>query len=462
MQHPSGKMRAAVDYVILIGLARFEGRARVLVMSFLGQAIIITAMALISVSLGGVSYLLLTITLESAILVAVGVFGFLILFQLAAWRTRDRQQTSRDMRDLGFALENLTRDIAIINNKVNAFEQAGVVRAAQDVAAMRGAMQALATEMGEITDTLHQHYTLIQSARQPVAFGHKKHETQPEGQETPATVQGRRGRLAHLGEEAATALVRSTIDQGRIEIMLQPIVTLPQRKIASYEVLSRLKTEKGDTLLPDDFLDYLRKGNLGIVFDTQVLYRAVQLVRRMQTRNRDIGVTVNLCASTLAGGEEFGALVEFLSANRALASSLTLEISQADYVDMGPLEFESMAAIAQHGFKFSLDQVRDLRLDVKALFDRNFKSVKVAADVLMGRSLDLPSDIHPADLASLLARYGIDLVADRIEAEATVIDLLDYDVHFAQGFLFAPPRPVKADVLGDEAPADAVSAAMTG
>ena len=45
------------------------------------------------------------------------------------------------------------------------------------------------------------------------------------------------------------------------------------------------------------------------------------------------------------------------------------------------------------------------------------------------------------------ARSGIDLIAERIESESTVVDLLDYDVRFGQGFLFSPPRPVRAEAL---------------
>ena len=35
-----------------------------------------------------------------------------------------------------------------------------------------------------------------------------------------------------------------------------------------------------------------------------------------------------------------------------------------------------------------------------------------------------------------------------------VLDLLDYDVRFGQGFLFSPPRPVRAEALGSAAEAD--------
>ncbi|HEX9214055.1 MAG TPA: EAL domain-containing protein, partial [Bradyrhizobium sp.] len=41
--------------------------------------------------------------------------------------------------------------------------------------------------------------------------------------------------------------------------------------------------------------------------------------------------------------------------------------------------------------------------------------------------------------------FGIDLIAERIEGERAVVDLLDYDVRFGQGFLFAPPRPLRPE-----------------
>jgi len=48
-------------------------------------------------------------------------------------------------------------------------------------------------------------------------------------------------------------------------------------------------------------------------------------------------------------------------------------------------------------------------------------------------------------LSDLLGRFGIDLIAERIEGERAVVDLLDYDVRFGQGFLFAPPRPLRPE-----------------
>ena len=71
-------------------------------------------------------------------------------------------------------------------------------------------------------------------------------------------------------------------------------------------------------------------------------------------------------------------------------------------------------------------------------------------------------EIHAADLAKLLKRYGVELIVDHIETEAQVVDILDYDVKYGQGFLFSPPRPVRAEVLGSKSDRDVQPAAATG
>jgi cyclic-di-GMP phosphodiesterase, flagellum assembly factor TipF len=113
----------------------------------------------------------------------------------------------------------------------------------------------------------------------------------------------------------------------------------------------------------------------------------------------------------------------------------------------GPMENESLAALAERGFRFSLDNVTDLRIEPRELATRGFRFIKIPANLLLNRASGATADIHPADLADLLGRFGIDLIAEKIESEGSVVDLLDYDVRFGQGFLFSPPRPVRAEAL---------------
>ena len=222
-------------------------------------------------------------------------------------------------------------------------------------------------------------------------------------------------------------------------------MTLPQRKVRYYEAISRLRTEQGDLLHAGDFVAAAESGALMPRIDNLVVFRCVQVVRRLLLKNHDIGLFCNVSGSTLTD-RSFPQFLEFLDANRAIAASLVLEFTQSAVRAMGPIEFESLAALAERGFRFSLNSVVDLRIEPRELANRNFRFIKIPASFLLNRSV-AKTDIRPADLSDLLGRFGIDLIAERIESEGSVVDLLDCDVRFGQGILFSPPRPVRAEAL---------------
>jgi cyclic-di-GMP phosphodiesterase TipF (flagellum assembly factor) len=176
-----------------------------------------------------------------------------------------------------------------------------------------------------------------------------------------------------------------------------------------------------------------------------VLLRCIQVLRRLMVRNKDVGVFCNISATTLASAEVFAQCLDFLDANRVLAPSFILEFKQATLRQLTPLQSEHLAALAQRGFRFSVDHVSDLRIEPRELADRGVRFIKVPAHLLLDQKQLSAADIHPADLSDLLGRFGIDLVAERIEGERAVVDLLDYDIRFGQGFLFAPPRPLRPE-----------------
>jgi cyclic-di-GMP phosphodiesterase TipF (flagellum assembly factor) len=269
----------------------------------------------------------------------------------------------------------------------------------------------------------------------------------PRGPEpAPLPVNAAAVSAASTEDEAHLAAIRSAIDANRIDLYLQPIVTLPQRKVRYYEAMSRLRTETGEVVLAADFIPQADRAGLMPRVDNLVVFRCVQVVRRLLLKNRDIGLFCNLSESTLTDGLVFQQLLEFLDANRAIAPSVVLEFTQSALRSAGPIENESLSALADLGFRFSLDNLQDLRIEPRDLAARGFRYVKIPGNLLLNPK-DAASDIHPADLSDLLGRFGIDLIAEKIESEAMVVDLLDYDVRFGQGFLFSPPRPVRAEAL---------------
>jgi cyclic-di-GMP phosphodiesterase TipF (flagellum assembly factor) len=431
---------------------------------------IAVCMVLIAGSLGAVLYLGFDVEGRSAVIVALAALTGMALFSNIGNRLRDRRELDDQIAELSRGTADLARQVAETARRLAAVEN----RVENTVHKVRGAVDPIAAEIGELgglvrqlADTVAGHAAALQrqgaapAAPPPVAA------PAAEGSLTlkeSDAVGGRRFR--GLSREGVVELIGKAADASRIDLYLQPIVTLPQRRVRYYEALSRLRSENGDVIVAGDFIDVAEDAGLMPKIDNLLLFRCVQVTRRLQLKSRDVGLFCNVSGSTLSDPVFFRQFLDFMDANRALSSAMTFEFTQQAYRDFGPLEHESLAALAERGFRFSMDHVTDLRMSPKELADRSFRFLKVPAALLLNPGLASQSDIHPGDLADLLARSGIDLVAERIENESTVVDLLDFDVRFGQGFLFSTPRPVRAEALqgmpGEAAAAAANELAATG
>jgi len=122
-----------------------------------------------------------------------------------------------------------------------------------------------------------------------------------------------------------------------------------------------------------------------------------------------------------------------------------------------------MAKLADLGFRFSLDKVTDLDLDFQDLSRADVKFVKVSAEVLLSQLLDLDGqtamrslkDLDAADFAHLTRRYGVEVIAEKVESERQVVDVLELNIGYGQGNLFGEPRAIRDAVLAEtDPPAD--------
>jgi cyclic-di-GMP phosphodiesterase TipF (flagellum assembly factor) len=412
-------------------------------------------MVLIAASLGAAAYLYFGLSRPESAILALAALTALAHYNTASTRMRDRTSIGNQIAELSRGSADLARQMAEMGRRMGAVE--AKVEGALD--RTRTIADPLSAEIGELgtlvknlAETVAAHDVAIRNgnalpAPQSPAVTRAALEAAAE-----APVQARRSAPSDdepvsLDDPAMVETVRSAVEAGRIDLYLQPIVTLPQRKVRYYEALSRLRTEDGDVVAAADFLDYAEAGGVVTKIDNLALFRSVQVVRRLTMKNRDIGMFCNLSGATLADSEFFPQLLDFIDANRALSTALVFEFAQAAVRRFGPMEQESLAALADRGFRFSMDQITDLRFEPRDLSDHGFRFVKVPASLLLNR-LDSPdSDIHPHDLADLMGRHGVELIASGIENEGSVVDLLDFEVRYGQGYLFSPPRPVRQEAL---------------
>jgi cyclic-di-GMP phosphodiesterase TipF (flagellum assembly factor) len=413
-------------------------------------------MILIAASAGAIGFLYFDLSNSQAATLAAATLAALALYNVVATRLGLRSVVGRQLADLARGHADLSRQMAEMGRRLAAME--GKVESALDQT--RAVTDPLTLELGELG-------TLLKRLAETLAAQQATIDALASDRPANAAAEGSGELRSASMPEAPAAIatssapqldagaIRKALDENRIDLYLQPIVSLPQRKVRHYEALSRMRTEQGEVLTAEQFISEAETGGLMPRIDLLGANRCVQIARRLLSKNRDIGLFCNVSTATLAEPASRSEFLDLMGANRALAHCLILEFALAAVRRMTAVEHAALSELSERGFRFSVDNVTDLRLEAGDLASRGFRFVKVPAALLLKSSSPALGGIAPDQLSDLLGRFGIDLIADRIELEASVVDLIDSDVRYAQGFLFSPPRAVRAEALqplSDHAP----------
>jgi len=330
-------------------------------------------MAMIAASLGLVLYAVAGVNGQQSAIVALAAMTFMILYNAVSMRMRDRPDIDGQIGDLSQGTADLARQVGDFGRRLAAIE--GRVMSANS--ATQDRMQSVAGEISELGMLVNQiaqsvaahddvlssgliasgsaianETTGISANATPQARPVAKIYAPPRPAPAPVAVEddyvdADLDALPSDGETQILAAVRNAIDANRIDIYLQPIVTLPQRKVRFYEAVTRLRDDNDEILTADDFIETAESAGLMGRIDHMVMLRSVQVLRRLMVRNKDVGVFCNVAAATLSSPANFAQCLDFLESSRAVASSLILEFKQAAFRGFGAVEREHLAAGAR-------------------------------------------------------------------------------------------------------------------
>jgi cyclic-di-GMP phosphodiesterase TipF (flagellum assembly factor) len=244
-------------------------------------------------------------------------------------------------------------------------------------------------------------------------------------------------------EPAMLEIIRRSLEENRVDLYLQPIVGLPQRKLRFYEALSRLRSDDGTVIMPEQYIKVAGPAGLMSVVDNLLLLRCVQIVRRLTQKQRELAVFCNISAPTLSDPEFFPQFLDFMHHHRDLSGHIIFEFSQDAVLAARAGEEANLRYLANLGFRLSIDHVTKLDIDFAKLRRLGFQFLKVKAETLISGMKQAKAPVSAEDLKDLLFRNGLDMIVERVETEKTVVQLLEYNAVLGQGYLFGAPKPIR-------------------
>jgi cyclic-di-GMP phosphodiesterase TipF (flagellum assembly factor) len=359
-----------------------------------------------------------------------GIVGFVVIQQVVSSfaRRRDKHSVAKELAHL--RKSHLEFETALHDTRVRLGEISGQI----DLRA--GAQEKkIVAELKVLESLMREFAGRISNTAQAVP------QEQPRPQRGPATAY-----LNTLGEKGELLeTIRSSLEENRVDLYLQPIVSLPQRKLRYYEALSRLRDKTGQVIMPAQYMQVAGQAGLMSVVDNLLLFRCVQIVRRLTQKSREIGIFCNISGDTLTDKEFFPQFLDYMRVNKDLAGQIIFEFSQDAVIQAGLEGERNLTTLANMGFALSMDHIETLALDFLRLKAIGFRHLKVRSATMLRGMNHAGSAVAAEDFKKLLTRHGLNLIAERVEDEKTVVQLLDYAVDYAQGYLFGEPRAVRED-----------------
>lgn len=305
-----------------------------------------------------------------------------------------------------------------------------------------GANQTMVREMRVLQQQLG-HFTSVSADHAPASKPRPRQQRAMQDESGGAERTAEETRPSALNQDTMLELIRDALNANRVDLYVQPVVRLPQRKTRFYEAMSRLRTRDDRLLLPEHYLSLAEEAGLVATIDNLLLLRCVQLLRRVENRRDPVSFFVNISPHTLTDAEFMSQFVDFLESNRELAGRIIFEFAQRDMAGVGDAVRQQLRRLSRLGFRFSMDQVEHLDLDANGLADMRFRYVKVPARLLIADAHETGAHVDPQDLRDVLDRADIELIVDKIETENQIVEVLDFDPLFGQGYLFGEPRPIR-------------------
>ncbi|MFW2391793.1 MAG: EAL domain-containing protein [Methyloceanibacter sp.] len=243
----------------------------------------------------------------------------------------------------------------------------------------------------------------------------------------------------------ADDIIRALNDR-RMMIALQPIVTSRSHEPELYECLLRMRRMDGSVVSAGEFIPVAEQFGLAKLIDHRVLELAIELLRTMPK----VKLALNVSAATTTNPEWISALESLTGKDRSILERITIEITETTAISDVKAAIEFVSSLKTLGCRVALDDFGAGYTSFRSLRDLGFDMVKIDGSFIENLGTNAEDEMFVRTLIDLARSFGVVTVGEWVGDERTVQLLEKAGVSYMQGYFFGAPELTK-DEDGREA-----------
>lgn len=240
---------------------------------------------------------------------------------------------------------------------------------------------------------------------------------------------------AQAREQAVASSVIGAIEEGRMLLLLQPIVRARDHTLAFYEGLLRLRRNDGVLIPASDFIEDAEKLGLARVVDK----RALELGLALLAEHRGLTLSINISSLTVGDEDWLATLQAFTQDRSDILSRLIIEVTETAMIhdfDAAAVFFDRLRAL---GCRTALDDFGAGYTSLRHLRQLTIDILKIDSAFVVDLARDAQARVLVKSMVDMANGLGLETVAEWV-ADAESAALLEAaGVTYLQGFLFGQP-----------------------
>ena len=236
--------------------------------------------------------------------------------------------------------------------------------------------------------------------------------------------------------------VKKALDSNNFILAYQPQFRLEDKKLVGFEVLLRMKTDKG-LIYPKSFIEVAEKSGLIHNVDLWVLEHALIEVEDLVRINPELTISLNISGKHLADANLITETLEALDKSILSPSQLVIEITESSYIRHLEDAIHNINKLRIMGCQISLDDFGTGYSSLSHLSKIPVNSVKISKAFIDNIDVS-PSGNQFINIISKLGHLlGCKVIVEGVERQSQLEAIKQLDVDVVQGYIWGKPMELE-------------------
>ena len=235
----------------------------------------------------------------------------------------------------------------------------------------------------------------------------------------------------------------SAIENNELLLYFQPIVSLNNDDIVSYEALLRWPDGEKGFRNTEEFIEIAEESNLILKIGDWVFQHACLKLENWHAQGiTDRHISINASANQF-NSDDFTELVEkYVQEVPDLANKLTIELTERKPLDITEKTVNRLQILANLGIKFSVDDFGIGHSSISYLRAFPMNSIKIDKSIVQNIINSKEDMALCAAIIALGEALSLSVIAEGVETKEIANILKSLACPYAQGYLYSKPIPL--------------------